>query len=57
MELYPQLIPRIDKVVKPLKAYIRRHSHGEKRRIDKVVKPLKAYIRRHSHSSTFFTLS
>jgi predicted naringenin-chalcone synthase len=33
MELYPQLIPRIDKVVKPLKAYIRRHSHGEKRRI------------------------
>jgi hypothetical protein len=29
MESYPQLIPRISKVVDPLKAYIRRHSHGE----------------------------
>jgi hypothetical protein len=29
MESYPQLIPNIDKVVEPLKAYIRRHSHGE----------------------------
>jgi hypothetical protein len=33
MEPYPQLIPRISKVVKPLKAYIRRHSHGERGRI------------------------
>ena len=30
MESYPQLIPRIAKVVEPLKAYRRRHSHGEK---------------------------
>jgi hypothetical protein len=30
MESYPQLIPRITKVVEPLKAYIRRHSHGER---------------------------
>jgi hypothetical protein len=30
MESYPQIIPRIDKVVDPLKAYIRRHSHGER---------------------------
>jgi hypothetical protein len=30
MESYPQLIPKIDKMVEPLKAYIRRHSHGEK---------------------------
>jgi hypothetical protein len=29
MESYPQLIPRIDKVVEPLKSYIRMHSHGE----------------------------
>jgi hypothetical protein len=29
MESYPQLIPRITKVVEHLKAYIRRHSHGE----------------------------
>jgi predicted naringenin-chalcone synthase len=33
MESYPQLIPRISKVVEPLKAYIRRHSHGERGRI------------------------
>ena len=33
MEPYPQLIPRIYKVVEPLKAYIRRNSHGEKGRI------------------------
>jgi hypothetical protein len=33
MESYPQLIPRISKVVEPLKDYIRRHSHGEKGRI------------------------
>ena len=30
MESYPQLIPRITKVVEPLKAYIRRHSRGER---------------------------
>jgi hypothetical protein len=30
MESYPQLIPKITKVVEPLKAYKRRHSHGEK---------------------------
>jgi hypothetical protein len=30
MESYPQLIPKINKVVEPLKAYKRRHSHGEK---------------------------
>ena len=30
MESCPQIIPRIAKVVEPLKAYIRRHSHGEK---------------------------
>jgi hypothetical protein len=30
MESNPQLIPRIDKVVEPLKAYIRRHSHGKR---------------------------
>jgi hypothetical protein len=30
MESYPQLIPIIAKVVEPLKAYIRRHSHGDK---------------------------
>jgi hypothetical protein len=30
MESYPQLIPNITKVVEPLKAYKRRHSHGEK---------------------------
>jgi hypothetical protein len=30
MESYSQLIPKITKVVKPLKAYKRRHSHGEK---------------------------
>jgi hypothetical protein len=29
MESYPQLIPNITKVVEPLKAYKRRHSHGE----------------------------
>jgi hypothetical protein len=33
MEYYPKLIPRIYKVVKSLKAYIRRHSHGERERI------------------------
>jgi predicted naringenin-chalcone synthase len=33
MESYPQLIPKITKVVEPLKAYKRRHSHGEKGRI------------------------
>jgi len=31
MESHPQLISRITKVVEPLKAYIRRHSHGERR--------------------------
>jgi hypothetical protein len=30
MESYPQHIPKITKVVEPLKAYKRRHSHGEK---------------------------
>jgi hypothetical protein len=30
MDSYPQLIPNITKVVEPLKAYKRRHSHGEK---------------------------
>jgi hypothetical protein len=30
MESYPQLIPKINKVVEPLKAYKRRHYHGEK---------------------------
>jgi hypothetical protein len=30
MESYPQLIPKITKVVYPPKAYKRRHSHGEK---------------------------
>jgi hypothetical protein len=30
MESYPQLIPKIAKVVEPLKAYKKRHSHGEK---------------------------
>jgi hypothetical protein len=30
MELYPQLNTNITKVVEPLKAYKRRHSHGEK---------------------------
>jgi hypothetical protein len=30
MESYPQLIPKITKVVEPPKAYKRRHSHGEK---------------------------
>ena len=30
MESYPQLIPKIAKVVEPLKSYKRRHSHGEK---------------------------
>jgi hypothetical protein len=29
MEKYPQPIPRISKVVRPLQAYIRRPSHGE----------------------------
>jgi hypothetical protein len=29
MGSYHQLIPRIDKLVEPIKAYIRRHSHGE----------------------------
>jgi hypothetical protein len=29
-EPYPQLIPNIPKVVRPLKAYKWRHSHGEK---------------------------
>jgi hypothetical protein len=29
MESYPQLIPKITKVVEPLKAYKRRHSHDE----------------------------
>jgi hypothetical protein len=29
MNLYPQLIPNITKVVKPLKAYKKRHYHGE----------------------------
>jgi hypothetical protein len=33
MEKNPQVIPRIYNVVKPLKSYIRRHLHGEKRRI------------------------
>jgi hypothetical protein len=33
MESYPQVIPNITKVVEPLKAYKRRHSHGEGRRI------------------------
>ena len=33
MEKDPQLIPRISKMVRPLEAYIRRHSHGEKGRI------------------------
>jgi len=30
MESYPQLIPKITKVVEPPKAYKMRHSHGEK---------------------------
>jgi hypothetical protein len=30
MESYPQLVPKITKVVEPLKVYKRRHSHGEK---------------------------
>jgi hypothetical protein len=30
MEKYPQPIPRISKVVRPLQAYIRRPLHGEK---------------------------
>jgi hypothetical protein len=30
MESYPQLIPKITKVVEPLKAYKRRNSHGER---------------------------
>jgi hypothetical protein len=30
MESYPQLIPRIAKVVEPLKSYIKRHYHGER---------------------------
>jgi hypothetical protein len=30
MESYPQIIPNITKVVEPLKAYKRRHSHGER---------------------------
>ena len=30
MESYPQLIPKITKVVELPKAYKRRHSHGEK---------------------------
>ena len=29
MDKDPQLIPRISKMVRPLKAYIRRHAHGE----------------------------
>jgi hypothetical protein len=29
MDKYPQPIPRISKVVRPLQAYIRRPSHGE----------------------------
>jgi hypothetical protein len=29
MEKYPQPIPIISKVVRPLLAYIRRHPHGE----------------------------
>jgi hypothetical protein len=29
MESYPQLIPNITKVVEPIKAYKRMHSHGE----------------------------
>jgi hypothetical protein len=33
MEKDPQLIPRISKMVMPLNAYIRRHSHGERERI------------------------
>ena len=33
MDSYTQLVPRIAKVVEPLKAYIRRHSHGERGRI------------------------
>jgi hypothetical protein len=32
MEKYPQPIPRISKVVGPLKAYIRRPPHGERER-------------------------
>ena len=32
MQSYPQLIPKITNVVEPLKAYKRRHSHGEKGR-------------------------
>jgi hypothetical protein len=31
MESYPQHIPKTTKVVEPLKAYIRRNSHGEKK--------------------------
>jgi hypothetical protein len=30
MESYPQLIPKITKVVKPPKAYKRRHPHGDR---------------------------
>jgi hypothetical protein len=30
MEKYPQPIPRISKVVRPLQAYIRRPPHGER---------------------------
>jgi hypothetical protein len=33
MDPYPQLILRISNVVMPIKAYIRRHYHGEKGRI------------------------
>ena len=33
MESYPQLIPKITKVVEPLKSYKRRHSHGGEERI------------------------
>jgi hypothetical protein len=31
MESYPQFIPRISKPVEPLKAYKRRHYHGERK--------------------------
>jgi hypothetical protein len=30
MEKYPQPIPRISKMVRPLQAYIRRTPHGER---------------------------
>jgi hypothetical protein len=33
-ERNPQLIPNISQVVRPLQAYIRRPSHGEKEMID-----------------------